>query len=228
MTDFITLSARAKNLTNQRFCRLLALGPIRHDFTTPIWLCQCDCGNMTEVASSSLLGGKTRSCGCLSRELVSARSKTHGLSHTRIYGVWINIKQRCLNLEYPTYHDYGARGITIYPDWQESFDLFFAYVSKLPGYGEHHLSIDRIDNNRGYEPDNLRWATIKQQSLNKRTNRPITYHGKTQSTAQWASELGMTYDTLKGRIREGWSIERAFVTPTQLRKPKRGKMPQYG
>lgn len=225
-----------KDLTGQRFGRLKAIEYSHTESGRAFWKCRCDCGNIVIRRGKDILSGNTKSCGCLNTEqrkermkevgkkywengLVKARKAenhgnyVHGHSNTRLYHIWISMKQRCLNSNNRAYKDYGGRGITIYEEWENSFQVFYDW-SMANGYSDN-LSIDRIDNDKGYSPDNCRWVTIKKQQNNKRSNRIIEYKGESKTIQQWANEKGMNFTTLKNRIDHGWSIEKALETPVK-------------
>ena len=165
------------------------------------WLFKCDCGNKKVIREDSVKGNKTKSCGCLGRKIHT----THGMSYTREHNIWNHMKQRCLNENDKNYKDYGARGIKVCKRWLK-FENFYKDMGKAP----INKSIDRINNNGNYEPDNCRWATMKEQANNKRYNHLLTFNGKTQTIAQWSEELNIKRSTLSQRLRYGWNIERAL------------------
>ncbi len=135
----------------------------------------------------------------------------HGLRHSKLYPVWNMMNQRCYNPNNSRYYAYGARGICVYEPWLHNFYAFYNYVSKLPGYGDTELSLDRIDNDRGYEPGNLRWAQVIEQSNNKRSNRFFELNGKIKTLAQWCREYNVNYKIVHQRIsRDGLSLNEAL------------------
>lgn len=164
--------------------------------TTAAWLCKCDCGNYTCVAARSLIRGSTKSCGCLRNRRAVETNTTHGMCTTKVYSAYRGMIQRCHNPASTNYHNYGARGITVCDRWRASFDNFLADMGGKPS--DKH-SIDRLDINQGYSPDNCRWATTREQSLNKRHN--LKAHGV--PLIDIAAENGLTYDLVKRRWHSG-------------------------
>ncbi|GHV74229.1 hypothetical protein AGMMS49940_15310 [Spirochaetia bacterium] len=132
---------------------------------------------------------------------------------TRMYVIWNLMRQRCLNQKSTFYHRYGGRGITICKDWLDDYQNF-KYWALKNGYADN-LTLDRIDNDQGYSPDNCRWATAKEQADNRITNHKVTYRGKTQDVTQWAEELGMSAGVIFMRLFRGWSVERTFEQPVR-------------
>lgn len=191
--------SRLLDLTGKRFGKLTV---VKRDSSkkTTTWLCRCDCGNETFVRRDHLLNGNTRSCGCAR----IGHGGTRKGSDQRLYRIWHNMRHRCLNRHFVDYPRYGARGITVCEEWatSDSFPAFrdWAFAN---GYAAN-LTLDRINNNKGYSPDNCRWATLEQQNSNKRTNRTI--NGKT--VMQWSKAFGLPYNTLRNRLaRRGWNPE---------------------
>ena len=199
------------NLVNQKFGRLIVTDFAYSKNGRSYWKCKCECGNEKIIIGKDLRNGHINSCGCLRIETSRKRMTTHGSTDSRLYNIWCSMKQRC---EHPTKEkhlkDYKNRGITVCDEWHD-FANFQKWALKN-GYKDN-LSIDRIDNNKGYYPENCRWADNIIQANNKRNNRRLTYNNKTQTIAQWARELGMNYNTLDQRIRMGWSVEKAFNKP---------------
>lgn len=163
------------DLTGQRFDRLRVIKRGANIGGRPAWLCECDCGNIKTVSANHLLQGKTGSCGCLHNELLSSRSTIHGDAprehKTRLYKVYNNMISRCHRPGFPAYHNYGGRGITVYDEWRNSYAAFRAWALSS-GYDENApkgvCTIDRINNDEGYYPENCRWVSMKVQSSNTR------------------------------------------------------------
>lgn len=142
------------------------------------------------------------------------------VSRSRLYTTWNNMKQRCSNAARRDFPAYGGRGITVCDEWQKSFWAFYHWAM-ASGY-EPHLTLDRIETDGPYCPENCRWATKKDQANNRRTNRFLTHEGRTQSMKQWADELGMDHTTLWRRLAYGWPVERALTEPVHTEKRKKG------
>lgn len=170
------------------------------------WHCRCACGNEGKVQGSALRYGASDRC----RECANRSIQTHGLSSSPVYNIWQGIKQRCTNPAAGMWHLYGGRGITMAPEWLTSFERFAADMGPRPS-PKH--SIDRIDNDGPYEPQNCRWATKSEQSRNTRRNVYWTHQGRTMTVVEWAEELGVDPNTLRQRVNGyGWSVERALTT----------------
>lgn len=179
-----------------------------------VWNCLCRCGERRIVRASSLAkSGGTRSCGCLNAERIGDLNRTHGLSKTRIYRIYKDIKRRCLNPNRKRFESYGGRGIEVFEGWLRNPRAFIEYVQGLPDY-EDSLSLDRINNDGNYEPGNLRWSNNRGQSRNKRTNRIFTVFGKTASLVELVEEFSAhNYDMVRFRLNRGMSIEDALLLP---------------
>ena len=201
-----------QNLIGQKFERLTVVSLAGKDKCShSLWLCRCDCGNERIVEGSDLKRGRTKSCGCLHRQLVAERSTTHGGCGTLEYTSWAQAKRRCTNPNAKNFHHYGGRGIKFLFD---DFEEFLSHIGPRPG---KEYSLDRINNEGNYEPGNVRWATLKIQNRNTRSNRLITYRNKTLCVAGWAEKLGLNHDTIRKRLRYGWSVEKTLSTPIRAK-----------
>ena len=170
------------------------------------YLCKCDCGGMKITSEDNLKRGHTKSCGCLYKK-IGGKSKygtRHGESKTRLYKIWSRMIWRCEKPSYFQYSNYGGRGITVCKEWH-NFNAFKEWAIEN-GYSDN-LTIDRIDNNKGYAPSNCRWATRKEQANNRRTNRFITYDGKTKTVAEWAECFGINKNKFGAAICRGNTID---------------------
>lgn len=152
------------------------------------WLCKCKCGNYSVVSRSSLVGGHTKSCGCKLHESINV---THGMSKTRLYHEWLSMRRRCNKATGKDFNDYQGRGITVCQEWNEDF-VSFKNWAMSHGYTDD-LTIDRIDNDKGYFPDNCRWVTIEQQQSNKRNTRYILHDGEYKCLRTVCVEIGFPY-----------------------------------
>lgn len=183
------------------------------------YFCECQCDNKTikSVRGDSLTSKKSTSCGCYNRERVSESTSKHNSSHSNLYDVWINIKQRCLNQNNPNYKNYGGRGITVCDEWINDFNNFQEW-SITNGY-QKGLNIDRIDNNKGYCPENCRFITYAENQNNKRTNAYIEFNNEINTITNWAKKLNMNPRTLITRIDTlNWSVKKALTTPVNTKR----------
>ena len=176
------------------------------------WLCTCMlCGNEVVQKTANLTKNRVYSCGCQTNKIISEKNGKHHLRHTRIYNIWAKMRGRCQRPSDKLYNYYGGRGIKVCDEWDKDFKVFYDW-SMANGYTDE-LTIDRIDVNGNYEPDNCRWVTMAVQCNNKRSNIQITYKGKTQNLSQWCKELNLPMKLVHSRLRyAGWSVERAFET----------------
>lgn len=200
-----------KDLTGQKFGRLTA---VKKDETKKsrkaYWICLCECGNIKSVRSDSLQSGKIRSCGCLKKEQdktnlqqteVKKKTRKFGKPYgkLRIHTIWANMKRRCYKKSDKRYQDYGGRGIYVCEEWKNDFFKFYEW-SMNNGYTDK-LSIDRINNNDGYKPENCRWVTVEEQSNNRRSNINITIGNETKTLKQWCDIFGLPYGRIHRRYK---------------------------
>lgn len=188
------------DLTGQRFGRLVVLERASNgSYQQTRWLCQCDCGNKCIVQAGALKSGNSKSCGCLHRDRVT----THGQTKARLHTIWSSMKRRCNNANCKEYRWYGGKGIKVCQEWKDSYEAFRDWAN-THGYADN-LTIDRIDGNRDYEPNNCRWITLSEQQRNKETTHLLTYKGVTKPLITWAEELGLNKYTVRGRVEYGWT-----------------------
>lgn len=186
----------------------------------PYLVCKCDCGNTKSIIATSLKRSLTLSCGCLRNERIRATRTTHGQSTTvkgrqkvsKEYKAWSHMLGRCYNQNDSKYHVYGGRGVNVCSRWRESFENFYADVGPAPSRAH---SLDRRDVDGNYEPGNVRWATALEQAYNKQDTVKIVYKGEVFTLLSLSERTGIPKETLRQRIKHGWSPERVVETPLQ-------------
>lgn len=203
---------KSMNLLHQRFGRLVVIKRVEnspHGETK--WLCKCDCGNEVIVFGSNLKKRHTLSCGCLRKEKTIERHKIHGLTSSKLYRIYHSMLDRCYKKAQKSYSIYSGRGITVCDEWKKDFQTFYDWAINN-GYKEG-LTIDRIDVNANYEPNNCRWSTKTEQANNRRTSSMIEYNGEHHTIAEWAKIYNMPYTRFYKRVMRGWSMEMIINTP---------------
>jgi len=216
------MASKYISLIGSRFGILTAIGHKPSPHTNEI-ICRCDCGKTTSVLGFPLSRGEHKSCGCLRKRLGG-----HGSSKNPLFTIWRGIMRRCCRPEHWTYKGYGARGIKICDGWK---DLSRFYASLGDRSSKKH-SVDRKDNNGHYScgeckecisngwPMNCRWATVRQQSLNRQSSVKITYEGQTKHLYEWAEERGIKPTTLYNRVKVlKWTVHKSLTTPIRTANP---------
>jgi len=187
-----------------RFGRLVVVERWKNEKGRIVWDAKCDCGTTKVVRQTHLLSGRTKSCGCVSRELTSQRSLKHGhtvgRAESKAYRTWCAMLRRCRNKNAVGYENYGGRGISVCERWL-AFENFVADMGEPPSRAH---SIDRIDPNGNYEPTNCRWATVSEQRNNTRSNRIVFLIGQQDTVANWCRRLGLNYNAVRQRLAAGW------------------------
>jgi hypothetical protein len=205
---------RFVDLTGKRFGRLLVIQRVFTGKPPTFWLCRCDCGTEKQVRYFDLKSGHTSSCGCYRRDFPVIQKTKHGHANARgcssTYSSWLNMKNRCDNQQGQDYHHYGGRGIAYEPRWAD-FENFLADMGVKP----KGLTLERVDNSRGYSKENCKWATRKDQSRNRRDNVRLTYKGETRVIGEWSEILGISKSAIRSRLAYGWSVEEALSVPVQ-------------
>jgi hypothetical protein len=184
---------KASNIIGKQFTRLTVIKKLEGSY----YLCRCDCGKEKKVRRDKLTTENTRSCGCLYRDVM----EKHGLRQTRLYNIWCCMRGRCNNPNHRDYPNYGGRGITVCGEWKH-FLKFYDWA-EANGYDDS-LSLDRINNNAGYSPENCRWETDKVQNNNRRNNILCDILGEKLTLPEIANRYNLNYQTVKGRYRNGY------------------------
>ncbi len=210
----------AEDLTGMQFGNFTVIGRApdyirKNGKHTRRWECKCVCGNTRFLTKTALKNGIQKSCGCIKPIMIIGtkvgNGVIHGDSHKRLHNTWLGMKARCFNKNEPRYKWYGERGIIVCDEWKHDY-LAFKEWALNNGYSEE-LTIDRIDNNKGYSPDNCRWVDVKTQQNNRRSNRFITAFNETHTLMQWSEITGINSNAISRRIKSGWEIERALTEP---------------
>ncbi len=183
------------------------------------FLCRCDCGKILEVTGSNLSRGTSKSCGCLQKDIISKNSFRHGISKTHIYRTYTSMIRRCYDKKDDQYALYGGRGITVCKEWynpnyNNGYDPecvlnFYNWSINCKTYNDLY-TLDRIDPNSNYCPENCRWEDSNIQANNKRNTMYITYNGETQTAGNWEKIKGLTHGNIRNRLKRGWDLEMAI------------------
>ena len=206
------------DLTGKRFGRLVVNDLYDRNNGVIRYECICDCGNQTVVRASNLRSGHTKSCGCFHDDSSSEKGterhyRTHSMTGTRLYRIWHGMKSRCYNPNVQYYCYYGSKGVGMCEEWKSHFEQFYQWAISN-GYDDG-LSIDRIDSNGDYCPENCRWATPIEQQANRINTPRLTCHGVTKTLSEWAAETGIKRNTIRERLNRGWSVEKSLTEPVK-------------
>lgn len=205
--------AERKNEVGNRYGKLLVLEYAGTNGHNALWKCKCDCGKECVKLGVSLRCGHTRSCGCYHKEQLSERNTKYKVcAPRRLYQTWRGMIDRCENPKAKYYCNYGGRGISVCTEWHE-FETFAKWALNN-GYTKE-LTIDRMDNDGSYCPENCKWSTKIEQENNKRSNRKVTINGETKNLCQWCELYGIKEVSVYSRMRYGWDIEKAIKTPVR-------------
>ena len=215
--------SRKIDLTGQRFGRLLVIEECGHKRKEIQWMCKCDCGKYFLAGGWDLRSGRTVSCGCKRREGNKSNSFRFQHKDESIARKYTNMKTRCYNPKYYLFQHYGGKGITVCDEWlgKNGFENFYHWSIKH-GY-KPELSLDRIDNAKGYSPDNCRWVSMKEQQNNRTNNHMITANGETHTMSEWADISGISYWTIQRRISAGWDESIAVTKEVHYHASNRNK-----
>lgn len=202
------MSASPK-LLGQRFENLTVVQKLKmNNHREMKWLCICDCGNMYKATSHGLTHGETVCCKECAKRKIAVSNTKHGCEPIELWHAYTNMKTRCHNPKYTLYHRYGGRGITVCNQWSNSFVAFRDWA--LNNGWEKGLTLDRINNDGNYCPENCKWSTVQEQSNNRRTNRMLTKGGATDTMANWSRKLNIPYYVIQRRLYRGWNDEKAL------------------
>lgn len=204
------IAKKIDGFINMKFNSWTVTGIINHRMVE----CICECGNVKQVSIYDLINNKSRRCSSCARKFRGKR--THGMSRTRIYTAWIDMKSRCYRKEDSSYENYGGRGITVCDEWKDNFEPFRDWALGN-GYASH-LSIDRKDNDGNYCPENCHWVTKQEQNNNTRRNHYVFYKERKYTLSQLAHEHDLKPTVVYKRLQRGWSIEEAIETKLNERR----------
>ena len=206
--------ARLDDITGQKFNRLTVIDFSHFDSGGAVWNCVCDCGNEAKVRGTHLRSGYTKSCGCYGAERRLEGITIHGLSSSRTYGIWSGMMRRCYQEYTFEYKSYGGRGIKVCERWHDVKN----FIEDMGDAPSSDYSLDRVDNDGDYSPENCRWATRKEQARNTRRNVNITFNGVTKCMIEWSEYLGLSTSAIKYRLNHGWTADQILFTPSKYPK----------
>jgi hypothetical protein len=212
-SKFVTVpvpqNKRILDLAGQRFTRWFVVGFNSVSRHKTWWLCRCDCGLEKLVDACSLRTGKSQSCGCYRSEATTRRMMKHGKAYHPLYSCWKDMLTRCYKPNHKHFKSYGGRGIKVCERWHKCAN----FIEDMGPKPSARHTLERIDNSKGYEPGNCKWATRIEQANNTRTCRMINLHGETRTLSSWCHQLGFGVSTIRWRMDHGMNAEEAFSQP---------------
>lgn len=211
------MAIKAHDLSGTVYGALTVIERVPHEKRGIRWRCRCECGVEKNLYGAQLRQGKTVSCGCLLPQQARERALRHGMTRSPEHRSWSSMNSRCNNPKHHAFSYYGGRGIKVCERWK-SFEIFLQDMGPRPSL-QH--SLDRIDNDKGYSPDNCRWATAKEQRLNNSMIRLVEIDGEAKRLMEWSHISGIPFDVLFKRLAAGWDPKRAITQPRRITKPRR-------
>jgi len=213
---------KCKDITGIKFGRLTPIKLAGANSTGAVWLCSCECGNTKEVSFYNMRRGSVKSCGCLHRDTIT----THGKTGSRLYRVWRGMRQRCEDSNTKDYKRYGGRGISVCEEWKNDFEIFESWMLGN-GYdvdaAKGKCTIDRIDADGNYSPENCRIVDVIDQGSNKKNNRVIEYNGETKTISEWARITGYSVQMIRHRLEIGKTPSEALTLPMDEKQQRKRK-----
>lgn len=207
---------KTNDLTGHRYGKLYVVRRSDNIGKKVAWLCRCDCGAEKVVLGTNLQRGLTKSCGCYRRDYWREAKTKYPKRSKRLSRIYTSMKDRCYKETDLAYSYYGGRGIKVCDEWRSDPGTFYAWAYST-GYNDDaprgECTLDRIDVNGDYFPNNCRWISSKEQARNRRSNRVLSYKGEKHCLVEWAEICGIRYSVLRNRVHSGWSIERALSEP---------------
>lgn len=202
---------KAEDLSGRRFGMWAVVRRGENIGHVAAFICRCDCGATSLVRGHSLRSGGSTGCGCARSKRLGDRARSHGKHNHHLYGTWVAMRDRCRRKNHDQFKNYGGRGITVCDRWAD----FESFLEDMEPSWRHGRTLDRIDNDGNYTPENCKWSTQSEQLSNQRPKRSITFNGETRALSDWARVVGIHPSTLNNRLARGWPLEVALTRGPQ-------------